>query len=183
MPDKNLDELSNKDLQAELVTLGMPEEDAAKVTTKSVLIAMINTLKAKEVSEKIDPTNVPADPGEEKRIDGSWRAKTKKQWNHWNNAPKIKIMVPLSAKEKQGVIRWVFDKGLDTEIPIHVSGAIQPVTENGAQYLIPKGVYIDVPEPVAKIIQDKFQQTSDAGKDILADRIDPETGKPVSEQL
>ena len=178
-----LEELSNKDLQTKLVELGMPEDEAGKITTKAVLISIINTLKAKEATQKVDPANVVVNPTEEKKTDESWKTKAHRQWDYWDSQPKVKIIVPLAVKEKQGVIRWVTDPRMKRLVPIHVSGAIQPVTENGAQYLIPKGVYTEVPEPVARIIEQKFQQTSEAGKNILADRIDPETGHPVSDQL
>lgn len=185
--------MSNADLQAELTNLGMPADDAKKIGTKSVLISMITTLKANKLTqdtasnenkdEKIDISSVPIDPTEEKKTDNNWRIKTKKQWAFWNSQPTVRIMVPPSGKEQMGVIRWEHDKGLGVDVPVAVSGAIQSVIENGARYLIPKGVYVDVPASVARLIQDKFQQTSEAGKDIKADRIDPETGRPVLDQL
>lgn len=177
----DLEGKTNKELQDELVNLGMPAEEADKIKTSSVLISVINTLRANKTVQ--NPAQPELDPREEKLVEKNWRAKTKKQWAFWDSSPKVSILVPLSGKEKQGVIRWVFDKGLGREVPVHVDGAIQPVTENGAQYLIPKGVYIEVPSPVAKIIQDKFRQTSEAGRNIRADRMDPETGHPVSDRL
>lgn len=177
----DLEGKTNKELQDELVKLGMPVEEADKIKTSSVLVSVINTLRANNVSQ--NPSQLQLDPTEEKLVEKNWKSKTKKQWDHWEKSPKVSILVPLSGKEKQGIIRWVFDKGLGRDVPVHVDGAIQPVTENGAQYLIPKGVYMDVPAPVAKIIQDKFKQTSEAGRDIRADRMDPQTGHPVSDRL
>jgi hypothetical protein len=201
---ENMDELSNKDLQAKLVELGMPEEEASKIATKSTLIATINTLqsmkaqveeatetavkateqaaKATEASEKASIQEV-ENPLEERKVEKSWKTKAHKQWDHWDKSPKVRILVPLVGQEKQGVIRWEHSRLYNREVPVHVSGAIQTAIENGAQYVIPKGIYVEVPEPVAKLIEAKFQQTSDAGRESLADRIDSRTGRPVSDQL
>lgn len=178
---EELSDLTNKQLQEEVIKLGMPEQDAKAINTKSVLISMINTLKAKDASVVASVDKV--DPGEEKRVEKTWKNKAHRQWDLWDSQPKVRIMVPLSGREKKGFIRWEFNKFLEREIPVHVSGAIQTVIENGAQFVIPKGEYLEVPQAVAKIIQDKFQQTSDAGRDLLADRMDPETGQPVSNRL
>lgn len=199
-----MEELSNKQLQEELVKLGMPQDEAAKILTKSTLIATINTLKtmqdqvkesaeiaakaneiatkATEEAKKDGPAEV-ENPIEERLVEKNWRSKAHKQWAFWDGQPKVRILVPLMGQEKKGVIRFEYSKVFKREIPVHVSGAIQTVIENGAQYVIPKGVYVEVPEPVAKRIEDKFQQTSDAGRDMLADRIDPRTGHPVSDKL
>lgn len=180
----SLEEMTNAQLVEEVVKLGMPEEDAKKVPNKSVLISMINTLKAKDASNKVQAGTDPVStPTEDRRVEAQWRAKAKKQWDYWNSQPKTSILVPLSGQEKQGVIKWELDAALGVQVPKHVSGAIQTAIENGAQYVIPKGVYVDVPQPVAKLIQDKYQQTSQAGANIKADRMDPETGKPVSDRL
>ena len=195
-----MEELSNKQLQEKLVELGMPQEEASKILTKSTLIATINTLesmkaeveKSAEVaakateaakeSEKAGPEEK-ENPVEEKQVEKAWISKAHRQWTFWDEQPKVRILVPLTGQEKKGFIRFEFSKVFKREIPVHVSGAIQTVIENGAQYVIPKGVYVEVPEPVAKRIEDKFQQTSDAGRDYLADRIDPRTGHPVSDKL
>lgn len=176
-----LSEMSVKQLQEEVTKLGMPAEDASKLKTTGVLISVINTLKTNKVAVVSSTSSV--DPNEEKKTKKNWINKAHKQWLFWNEQPKVKIIVPLNGQEKKGVIRWETHPAMKIQVPVHVSGAVQSVIENGARYFIPKGVYVEVPEPVAKIIEAKFQQTSDAGSDILADRIDPDTGKPVSEQL
>lgn len=180
----SLEEMTNAQLVEEVVKLGMPEDDAKKIPNKGVLISMIHTLKAKEATGKVEAGTDPiSNASEEKQVEKRWRSKAQRQWDFWDSQPKVRIMVPLSGQEKQGVIRWEHDATIGRDVPKHVSGAVQPVIENGAQYVIPKGVYLDVPQPVAKLIQDKFQQTSEAGRDIKADRMDPETGKPVSDRL
>lgn len=176
--------LSNSQLQDELIKLGMPEDDARQLKTSKIIISVINTLRAQAAAGKPDqPTSASVDPVEDKKTAQNWVNKAHRQWGYWLEQPKVKIIVPLNGKEKQGVIRWVTDPRMKIQVPVHVSGAVQSVIENGALYLIPKGVYSEVPEPVARIIEQKFQQTSEAGKDILADRIDPETGRPVLDQL
>lgn len=176
-------EKSNKELQEELVSLGMPAEDASKITTKSVLLSVINTLKAGKATEKVELEQDIVNPTEERKVTENWKTKAHKQWDLWNSSKMVRTMVPLSGQEKQGVIRWVNHPKMKIQVPVFVSGAVQTVIENGAQYLVPKGVMVDVPEPVAKIIEAKFRQTSEAGRDILADRIDPETGRAVADRL
>lgn len=183
-PDSEFTDKSNAELQEELIKLGMPSDDAKQLKTSKVIISVINTLRANAASGKVDqPISAAVDPKEDKKVVEQWTSKAHRQWGYWDEQPKVKIIVPLNGKEKQGVIRWVTDPRMKRLVPVHVSGAVQSVIENGARYLIPKGVYSEVPEPVARIIEQKFQQTSEAGAEIRADRIDPETGRPVLDQL
>lgn len=183
-----LADLSVKELQAEAVKLGMPEDDAKLFTVKAPLIATINTLKAsgaaqQVTTEKITTLNAPPNPQEEKRIEQEHLSKADHMRNVLAKQGKVKILVPLEGKETKGVVDWVYNSKTDRDEQVHRGGAIQPVTLNGYQYLVPKGVYVEVPEQIAQVIQDKYQQTSEAGSNLLIDRIDPETGKQVSEQL
>ena len=191
--EKPIEEKTNKDLQEELVTLGLPQEEASKINNKATLISMVNALKTKDAQIKeaqesaktVDIADVPSEvrPGENMRVEKKWKSKAHKQWDLWDNSAKVRTMVPLNGREKPGVIRWELNKALGREVPVHVSGAIQTVIENGAQYVVPKGVMIDVPEPVAKLIEKKFYEIARAGEAIKADRLDPETGKPVLDRL
>ena len=182
MPAIKLEDLSVKQLQEELVKLGVPSEDAKKFTTKAPLIATLKALNVK-AGQKVATLEPKADPKEEKQVEKKWQSKAERQRAYWGAQPKVRILVPLEGKEKQGIVKWVFNPKTEREEQVYISGAIQPVTENGAKYLVPKGIYVEVPEPVAKVIQDKYQQTSEAGANLLIDRIDPETGRKVSEQL
>ncbi len=66
--------------------------------------------------------------------------------------PKVRILIPLEGKEK--------------------IGSTMPVTLNGYRLNIQKGVYVDVPEQVARIIMKSQQQTIAA-----LDGENPKTGK------
>lgn len=198
------EEKTNAQLKEELVTLGMPQEAVDKLpNTRAIILPMIDLLNQKNEAikessntaatsqgtvdaegERVATLEPTPNPKEEKQINDQWQSKARRQWEFWDKQPKVQILVPLNgANEKQGVVDWVYDRGLGREIPVAVSGANQPVTENGAQWIIPKGVYVSVPEPVAKLIQDKYQQTAAAGANLLVDRVDPETGKSVRDQL
>ena len=195
------EEKTNAQLKEELVSLGYPQEAADKIpNTRAIIIPMIDAFKAKKEAEdaleasKRDAPVIPdnqavlniepkVDPKEDRQIEDQWKAKAKRQWDYWDSQPKVKILVPLVGTEKQGVVKFIHEPGLGREVPVAISGAVQPVTENGAQWIIPKGVYMDVPKPVADLIQAKYQQTSEAGANMLIDRVDPTTGKSIREQL
>lgn len=183
MDEKTQVEKTLKDLQNELISLGMPQESAELMKTKAQAVAIIDTLKASNVVNKVDTLEEKVDPSEDRKIEDSWKSKAQRQIKYWSEQPKVRILVPLEGQEKTGVVKWQYDPKEKRDVQVHVGGAVQPVTENGAKYLVPKGVYVEVPEPVAKVIQDKFQQTSEAGADLLIDRVDPETGRPVRDQL
>lgn len=70
--------------------------------------------------------------------------------------PKVRMYVPLEGKE-----------------PV---GSFIPVTLNGHRVNVPKGVYVDVPQQVADIIADRFQQIDDAGKKYRLDLIGDKMG-------
>lgn len=175
--------MTMKQLKEELVNLGMPADDVVKFNSKVQVIAAINAIKAAKVVNKVDSLEEKIDIKEEKQVAKVYTTKAKRQYAYWDSEPKVSILVPLEGKEKQGVVREEYSQIEGRIIQTHVSGAIQPVTENGATFLVPKGVYVEVPRPVAKLIQDKYNQTAAAGSNILIDRIDPETGKKVADQL
>lgn len=178
-------QLTAADLRKQVIELGFPEAEANKIIAKSTLGELVKVLQLskEQPAQKVATLEPVINPGEEKQVGEQWKSKAQRQWEYWDSQPKVRILVPLTGKETQGVINWVFDKGLNREVPVHISGAIQPVTENGAQFLIPKGQYLEVPQPVADVIQKKFQQISDAGKTFLVDRLDPAMGGNVRDRL
>jgi len=99
------------------------------------------------------------------------------------NQPRVRILVPLGSKEKVGVINLVHNKETKREEQVYVSGAYLPVQLNGFKWLIAKGKYQSVPEDIADVISESLNQTTEAGKSHLIDRIDPETGKSVRDRL
>lgn len=181
MNDKN--ELTLKDLQVEVISLGMPEEDAKKFTVKAVLQATINALKAAKTVAKVDTLNPPEDLKTAKQDNKIWLSKAEKMRDHLEKQPKVRILIPLDpgGKEKVGVVREVIVRGRKEYV--HVSGGIEIVTLNGCKTIIPKGTYFYVPQQVADVLDESNRATQQAGQDILADRIDPKTGLPVIDRL
>lgn len=68
--------------------------------------------------------------------------------------PVVRMYLPLEGQEKVGTTH--------------------PVIINGLRINVPKGVYVDLPQQVADILRESFQQTEDAGK---AFRLDLNRGK------
>jgi len=178
MVDKkeNLMELSVKDLRERLVKMGMPEEDAGEFETKKPLIAAITALRI--AGQKAAET-----PGQLKIEKEKYLSKREIMRVHLMNQPRVRILVPLGSKEKVGVINLVHNKETKREEQVYVSGAYLPVQLNGFKWLIAKGKYQSVPEDIADVISESLNQTTEAGKSHLIDRIDPETGKSVRDRL
>lgn len=173
-----------KELEQELVKAGMPQEEvvAAKFNSKAQIITILNTLKAKNVVEKVDSIEELPNPSEEKKIEKAWRSKAQIMWDKWMASPKVQILFPSDPGKNPGEVEWRKDaKGNDYQVALTPADSIQEVQVNGAKYLVPKGVLVEVPKPVADRIAEMLQLGSQAGADILLDRIDPKTGRPVSE--
>jgi len=176
--EKKLEEMTVKELRAEVVARGMSEKDAEDFTTKKPLINTINTLIGKENVATLEDRETKV---EKKRSDQRWLSKAERMRDKLSKQPKIRFFVPLAHPEKIGKVKKVKIKGrMET---VHVSGAIETVTLNGYKTIIPKGRFVEIPEQVAEVLAKSYQMTADAGKDMLADRIDEETGKPVSDRL
>lgn len=173
-----------KELEQELIEAGMPKEDveAAKFNTKTQVIMMLNTLKAKTVVDKVNSIEESVNPVEEKQVEKAWRSKAQIMWDKWMASPKVQILFPSDPGKNPGKVEWRKDaKGNDYQVALTPADSIQEVQVNGAKYLVPKGVLVEVPKPVADRIAEMLQLGSQAGADILLDRIDPKTGRPVSE--
>jgi hypothetical protein len=168
-----------KELKVEATALGVKDVDAF-ISKRQVLAAMESI---KGVAQPVTNINPPMNPKEEKKSEKHWLNKAEAMRVKLEAQPKVRILVPLEGKEIQGVIKTTYNQATKRQEQRHVSGAVQPVTLNGYMFLVPKGMYVEVPEQIAQVIQDKFNQTSQAGSNILIDRIDPETGRSVAEQL
>lgn len=178
------EEMTLKDLQAEAVKLGLQQVELFK--TKGQIIAAINSLRqATIISEKptetVNPLAEPVNPKEERADEKRWKSKADKMRENLDAQPKIRVMVPLEPNEKQGVVKEVMVGGHKETIA--VSGAVWVTNLNGVHIVVPKGIYCDVPEQVADKISREYNQTQHAGDRFRTDRIDPQTGRPVSEQL
>lgn len=183
-----LETLTVKELQAKLVTLGMPEEDATKLTTKASIIATIKTLQAKDAVKpepevkKVETIEEAPNPAEDRQVNKRWLTKAQAMKAHLEKQEKVSILIPLDPTEKAGVVEWRTDANGD-KYQYHVSGNIESVQLNGYKYFIPKGVYTPVPKQIAEVIARSQQQTLEAGSEVSLNRIDPKTGRPFNEVL
>ena len=179
-----MEEKTLKELQAEAVKLGMSEKEVKSFKSKAPLIATLKLLKKaapKEKVERVKTLNPPETPQEKKQVEKMWRSKAERMRSILDKQPKVTVMIPTEGKEKPGVLKKVIING--REEYQHVSGAIKTVTLNGYKTIVPKGVYFQVPKQVADVLAESQKQTMAAGSNILLDRIDPKTGRPVREAL
>ena len=170
-------------LKKEAVKLGMSEVDVIKFKDEDTLRATINTLKANQVvvpePEVITP--VVESPKENKEDERRWKTKADRQKTFFDSQEKITVMIPLEPGEKPGVIKT--KKVGDREETFVVSGAVWSKTFNGYRVIIPKGVYTPVAKGIAENLSKELNQTMTAGEAFKLDRIDPNTGRPVRDQL
>lgn len=155
-----LEDMTLSDLKLEAEKLGL---DASKFTNKAPLIASINALRMKP-QPVIDPFK-PELPviDNATRDDQAYKNKARRMKEQLEKQPKVKFLVPLEPGEKKG--------------------SIEVVIMNGYRMNILKGEFVDLPEQVAEDLARRYKLTSEAGKNLEIDRIDPNTGRPVSEQL
>ena len=159
--------LTVKELRAEAVKLGMPESDAEVFDTKKPLIATITTLQAQQVVGYVDT------PSELKEDKDRYLTKVEKMRKFLEESPKTGFMIPLDIKNVKG-----------RKVTTHVAGAVESFSMNGLKLMYPKGVMIDdMPRPVAIHLSKCYNMTARAGEEKLIGRIDPKTGREVSEQL
>ena len=172
-------EKSLQEVQEELAALGFPKEEANKIRIRSALYTIIDLYKKREQEEKVDISVQTLDPKEEETVTQRHTSKKEvmkqKLMKQLRDKP-IRMMVPLDVNEKPGVVVWEGDEQK------YVSGAYQPVTLNGFTWLVPKGVYTEVPEQVAEVLSQRLQQ-GEAERKFNIDRIDPRTGRSVRERL
>ena len=175
-------EKTAKELKAELVELGMPAEEVDAFNSKAQLLSVINTMKAKKVVERVDTLEEKETPKEAKEFAYLYNSKAEIMRNRLNGQPKIRILLPLSGDEKPGVVDWRTDKH-GHQYQYVVSGSYETVQLNGCKWIIPKGVYYDVPEQIADVLNKSYEQTMKAGAEVSMDRIDNKTGRPMSDIL
>lgn len=168
-------------LQEEAVSFGMPKEDAKEFKSEKMLTLMLNTLRAKSVVAPAVVVEDKIDLVEERKIEKLWRNKAEKQKEFFDSLPKVRIIIPCEGEEKPGVIEEkIVDGKMQTVV---VSGSVWSKTFNGYRVIVPKGVYCTVSEAIADNIAQEFNQVQESNKQFSIDRIDPETGRPVSEML
>lgn len=140
------------------------------IDNKKVAAAAILTLKKKK-EERAAPApgevlDTPAAPVvaptvQDQLIMNKWKSKTQKFKEYCATCPKVRVMIPFDIGEKPGAA---------AELQI-----------NGYKLTVLKGIYVDIPEPFAEMVQESWNQTLKAGEDLLLDRVDPATGKPMRE--
>ena len=173
-----MEEKTIKQLKEELTALGFSTKALEGMKTKGALLATIEALKGEPV-ESLTPT---ADPKEEKSTEVSWQTKADRMAKHLEKQTPVRVLVPLDSNEKVGEVKVVRNSRGILEYR-YISGAVWSKTFNGYKVTIPKGTYFDVPEQIAKNIAREHDQTQSAGANIRLDRLDPRTGRKVSEQL
>lgn len=179
-----VEEKTVKQLQADVVELGMPAEDAAALTTKAGLKAVINTLKASAAQKVVEPVKTieeKPNPGEDRRVNKEFLTKAETMRQKLEAQPKVRFFLPLVGSEKPGVIRDIMVHGRKEQVV--VSGAVEVVQLNGFKTFIPKGRFVEIPQQVADVLSESMMATQQAGADLLIDRVDPKTGRQVGEQL
>jgi len=173
-----MEERTLKELQKELVKLGMPEEEVKSFNTKAQVLAVINTLDAKKAVEKVKTLEEVESPTEKKAFEQQWLSKAMIMKKRLEEQPKVRFLLPLEGSEKQGVVEWRTGKNGE-KYQYVVSGSVETVQLNGYKYFIPKGVFVDIPEQIAQVLSESYKLTAAAGSNISMDRIDDKTGKPM----
>lgn len=201
-PENMEEQVGFKELKQELVDLGMPLEEVNLLKSTAQLNAVINTLKASKAKidleekeedgpqppvtpkkeEKVATLEEIQTPNEKRMFEKEYSSKADRMRIKLEGQSKIRVLLPLEGEEKQGIVEWRTDaRGIQRQV--HLSGAIDQVMLNGYKFIIPKGIYYDVPQQIAEVLSTAYNQTQNAGANISLDRIDPRTGKRMSEIL
>lgn len=190
-----LDTLTVKELQDNLVKLGMKRKDVEVFKTKAPLISTIITLEDQlakkkeekkeelnEINKKVASITEKIDPREDRKINKQWLSKAQRMKEILFEQEQVSVLVPLEAGEKVGKVEWRMTKKGE-KYQEHISGAIKKVQINGYKFYIPKGVYYKVPMQIAQVISQAEQQILENGQDLKVDRLDPNTGGKVQDLL
>jgi len=172
-----MEDLQNKtlkELREMVVKLGMTPKDAELFGFKKPLIATIKAFSSKMPNKSDDEDFNKLYTSKAERM----RAKLMKQ-------PRVKIKLPLQAKETIGKVKWLFNPKTKRKEQVYFGGAFLAVQLNGFKWLVPKGVYTDVPQQISETIDEADRRTQEAGKQWLIDREgkDPKTGLSVKDVL
>lgn len=175
-------EKSLKQLKEELIAKGVPAGEVDAFNTKAQIMTVLNTLGAKEEVKKVDSLEEKETPTEKKLVEKQWLSKAEKMRQLLMAQPQVRFLIPPDANEKSGVVEWRTDKN-GNKYQYVVSGAYETVQLNGCKWIIPKGVFTNVPQQVAEVLSESYRLTSEAGKNFAIDRQDPRTGRPMNEIL
>ena len=175
-----LEDLSLAQLKEKAIDTGMPKETIDVFNSKKQLIAVIESMKSK--IKLVDQTKSGDESPKERRVaDKSWESKRDRMGRLLEKQTKVSMQIPLGAEKKPGVVESRVVKGI--RVFKHVSGAVKAKTINGYTWLIPLGVMTQVPQQVYELVSNELNVIATGGREASVDRIDPKTGKPVSDAL
>jgi len=196
---KTIDDYTLQELKSELIVNGLDEKTAKAFISKAQAFTVLGILKEKKLNEKTakeiaeaQPKEVEKvktieelkNPKEERTVEKSWRSKAQIMMNIWLSEPMMSLMVPSEPGRQPGKVEWRKNKqGESYQIALTTEDTIKSIQVNGAKWLIPRGVYVEVPTRVAKKIAKELEMTNNAGKQWLIDRNDEKTGQPVGDAL
>mgnify|MGYP003472704081 FL=1 len=146
-------EMSYADLKKEASERGLPATG-----TKVELIARLST------SEPVPTGETPEEPVETKpvvkgavsdrQVETAWRSDAQKMKEHLDSQRKVAIMIPLEAGVPPAVAEKIpFDLNL-----------------NGYHVSVKRGVFVEVPEQIAVMIQQRLESEGKIGSEYRIDR-------------
>lgn len=146
---KPLDEMTVAELREELVNK-FAFVGAETMTIKSQLISVYNALQKKSI-ETVAPGVDPGEKHDNAREDQKkYESKAARMKALCDAEPKVRFMIPLGIGEKKG--------------------AIEEAQINGYKINILKGVMVNIPMRFAKLLEESYQMTNEAGQEFLMDR-------------
>lgn len=131
--------------QIEAMAKSMKEREAALIEKEKAIDAKVDAA----VDEKLKAFK-PMTPAQQAQVEQVHKSKEQAMKEHLAKQPKVRMYIPLEGAEKVGTV--------------------YPVVMNGYRLNVPKGVYVDVPQPVADILRTSLQQTEEAGAQYRLDK-------------
>ena len=153
LKDRSLEELHT--ILREKYQFENPESLRSKKSAQAVIQNLEARAAALQPSEKVSDANRRVSQEVEKMRHMSKKERMKKILA---KQPKIRMMIPLTGKEVKG---QAFES-------VIINGYRTGHKGEGTDW--PKGVYVDVPKQVADMLEKAYNQTSDLGSSLRADR-------------
>jgi len=178
MEEKNLMDLTLKELRVKVVEAGIAEEIAGIFNTKAQIIAVIESLKPKLVD--ISKANIETEK-EKVNYDKLWKSKRDIMGRLLESQPKVGMSIQLEPGESVGVVDSKVVNGI-REFKV-ISGSVKEKIINGYKWILPKGVMTQVPEQVYDLLSNELNVMAKVSTDKTTDRIDPVTKRPVRDAL
>lgn len=146
---KSLEEMTVAELREE-ITKKFDFIGAETLNTRASLIAVYNNLQKKltEATKNVPVTTSVVD--DVKKDETRYLSKAARMKALCDAEPKVRFMIPLGIGEKPG--------------------SIETCQINGYRLNILKGVMVDIPQRFAKLLEESYKLTAEAGQDLLIDR-------------